>query len=71
MALQTPWAASSTVATATNRPKVQAIGYFFSAIVGIGLVAALLPRLGPRAVPVGLTLGEAIGCYHFVIKTTC
>ena len=71
MAFQTPWAASSTVATATNRHKVQAIGYFFSAIVGIGLVAALLPRLGPRAVPVGLMLGEAIGCYHFVIKATC
>ena len=71
MAFQTPWAASSTVATATNRHKVQAIGYFISAIVGIGLVAALLPRLGPRAVPVGLTLGEAIGCYHFVIKATC
>ena len=71
MAFQTPWAASSTVATATNRHKVQAIGYFFSAIVGIGLVAALLPRLGPRAVPVGLTIGEAIGCYHFVIKATC
>jgi O-antigen/teichoic acid export membrane protein len=71
MAFQTPWAASSTVATATNRHKVQAIGYFFSAIVGIGLVAALLPRLGPRAVPVGLMLGEAVGCYHFVIKATC
>jgi len=71
MAFQTPWAASSTVATATNRHKVQAIGYFSSAIVGIGLVAALLPRLGLRAVPVGLTLGEAIGCYHFVIKATC
>jgi len=71
MAFQTPWAASSTVATATNRHKVQAIGYFFSAVVGIGLVKALLPSLGAWAVPVGLTLGEAIGCYHFVIKATC
>ena len=71
MAFQTPWAASSTVATATNRHKVQAIGYFFSAGVGIGLVKALLPSLGAWAVPVGLTLGEAIGCYHFVIKATC
>jgi O-antigen/teichoic acid export membrane protein len=71
MAFQTTWAASSTVATATNRHKVQAIGYFLSAIIGIGLVAALLPSLGLRAVPVGLTLGEAIGCYHFVIKATC
>lgn len=71
MALQTPWAASSTVATATNRHKVQAIGYLFSAILGIALVRALLPSLGSRAVPIGLTLGEAVGCYHFVVKATC
>lgn len=71
MAFQTPWAASSTVATATNRHKVQAIGYLFSAILGIALVRALLPSLGSRAVPIGLTLGEAVGCYHFVIKATC
>ena len=71
VAFQTPWAASSTVATATNRHKVQAIGYFFAAIVGIGLVAALIQPLGIWAVPVGLTLGEAVGCYHFVIKASC
>ncbi len=71
MAFQTPWAASSTVATATNRHRVQAIGYLFSAILGIALVGALLPSLGSRAVPIGLTLGEAAGCYHFVIKATC
>ena len=71
MAFQTPWAASSTVATATNRHKVQAVGYFVAAILGIALVAVLLPSLGPRAVPIGLILGEAVGCYHFVIKATC
>jgi O-antigen/teichoic acid export membrane protein len=71
LALQTPWAASSTVATATNRHRTQAIGYFFAAIVGIATVAALVPWLGTWAVPVGLILGEAIGCYHFVIKATC
>lgn len=71
LALQTPWAASSTVATATNRHKVQAIGYFFAAVIGIGLVAALVRPLGAWAVPIGLTLGEAICCYHFVIKASC
>lgn len=71
MAFQTPWAASSTVATATNRHKVQAIGYFCAAILGIAFVKGFLPSLGPRAVPVGLILGEAVGCYHFVIKATC
>jgi O-antigen/teichoic acid export membrane protein len=71
LVLQTPWAASSTIGTATNRHQVQAIGYFFAAIIGIGLSAALVPYLGAWAVPVGLTLGEAVGCYHFVIKATC
>jgi O-antigen/teichoic acid export membrane protein len=71
LAFQTPWAASSTVATATNRHKVQAIGYFLAAVIGIGLVAALLRPLGAWAVPVGLTLGEAVCCYHFVIKASC
>src|SRR5205807_9990212 len=46
-------------------------GYFFSAVIGIALVAALVGRLGTWAVPVGLSLGEAVGCYHFVIKATC
>jgi O-antigen/teichoic acid export membrane protein len=71
VAFQTPWAASSTVATATNRHKVQAVGYFFAAIVGIGLVAAFVPFIGAWAVPLGLTLGEAICCYHFVIQASC
>ena len=71
MAFQTSWAASSTVARASNKHNAQAIGYFFAAVIGIAFVAALLPRLGTWAVPVGLTLGEAICCYHFVIKSTC
>jgi O-antigen/teichoic acid export membrane protein len=71
LAFQTPWAASSTIATSTNRHRTQAIGYFVSAVIGIGVAAALMPRLDVWAVPVGLTLGEAVGCYHFVIKATC
>jgi O-antigen/teichoic acid export membrane protein len=71
LALQTPWAASSTVTTATNRHQVQAIGYFFAAIFGISFIAGLVRYLGIWAVPVGLAFGEALGCYHFVIKATC
>jgi len=71
LALQTPWAASSTVATATNRHQAQAVGYFVAAVSGISVIAALLPYLGIWAVPVGLAFGEALGCYHFVIKATC
>jgi O-antigen/teichoic acid export membrane protein len=71
LAFQTPWAASSTIGTATNRHAAQAIGYFFAAVIGVCLVAALVHRLGTWAVPLGLTLGEALCCYHFVIKSTC
>jgi O-antigen/teichoic acid export membrane protein len=71
LAFQTPWAASSTIATSTNRHRVQAIGYFLSAILGISVVAVLIRPLGTWAVPLGLALGEAVGCYHFVIQATC
>lgn len=71
LVLQTPWAASSTVATATNRHQTQAVGYFVAAIVGIAVITALVRYLGIWAVPVGLSVGEALGCYHFVIKATC
>ena len=71
MVFQTSWAVSSTVARASNRHYAQAIGYFFAAILGIGFVAALIRVLGTWAIPLGLTLGEAICCYYFVIKSTC
>ena len=71
LALQTPWAASSTIGTATNRHQVQAIGYFVAAVFGIGFAAMLVGYLGSWAVPVGLAFGEMLGCYHFVIKSTC
>jgi O-antigen/teichoic acid export membrane protein len=71
LAFQTPWAASSTIGTATNRHAAQAIGYFFAAIIGVGLVCVLVRRLGTWAVPLGLTVGEAVCCYHFVVKSSC
>ena len=71
LVFQTPWAASSTIGTATNRHNAQAIGYFFAAVIGVSLIAALVHRLGTWAVPVGLALGEAVCCYHFVMKATC
>src|SRR5690242_7304991 len=71
LVFQTPWAASSTIGTATNRHATQAIGYFFAAITGVAFMAIFVHRLGTWAVPLGLTLGEAVCCYHFVIKSTC
>jgi len=71
LALQTPWAASSTVATSINRHRVQATAYFFAAILSIAVAGLLIRPLGAWAVPVGLVFGEAVTCYHFVIKATC
>lgn len=71
LVFQTPWAASSAIGTATNRHGTQAVGYFFAALIGVGIIAVLVHRLGAWAVPVGLIFGEAICCYHFVIKSTC
>jgi O-antigen/teichoic acid export membrane protein len=71
LAFQTPWAASSTIGTATNRHSAQAIGYFFAAVIGVGVIALLVHTMGSWAVPVGLIAGEAVCCYHFVIQATC
>jgi len=35
------------------------------------VAVVLIHPLGTWAVPLGLILGEATGCYHFVIKATC
>jgi O-antigen/teichoic acid export membrane protein len=69
--LQTPWVASSAVSTATNQHRVYARAFFVSTIIGISLAALLIGRLGMSAVPLGLTIGEALCCYHFVIRATC
>jgi len=69
--LQTPWVASSAVSTATNHHRIYATAYFVSTIIGVALAALLIGRLGMSAVPLGLTIGEALCCYHFVIRATC
>jgi O-antigen/teichoic acid export membrane protein len=71
LAFQTPWAASSTVATSINRHRVQATAYFFAAVLSIVVAWLLIHSLGAWAIPVGLVFGEALTCYHFVIKSTC
>lgn len=71
LVLQTPWAASSTIGTATNRHSAQAIGYFFAASIGVGLITVLVRIFGTWAVPIGLIIGEGMCCYHFVIQATC
>jgi O-antigen/teichoic acid export membrane protein len=71
VAMQTPWAASSAITTATNRHKTYAICYFLATVISVITTAVLVHRIGAAAVPVGLVLGEAICCYHFVVRGTC
>lgn len=71
LVLQAPWIASSVFTAASNRPKNLARSYLVAAVTGVGVAAVLINWLGTWAVPVGLTVGEALACYHFVIRDTC
>jgi O-antigen/teichoic acid export membrane protein len=73
LVLQTGWVASSAVATATNRHKIYAVGYFVACVVAVGIIAAFVrrPGIGLAIIPVALIIGELIGCYHFVMRASC
>jgi len=68
---QALWVASSMVLIATNRHRALAKSYLFSALIATAVTALLVKRLGPVAAAVGLILGEAVSCYHFVLKDSC
>jgi O-antigen/teichoic acid export membrane protein len=69
--LQAPWSASSMFAVASNRHRRLAGCYLASAVVAIGLVSVLIRRCGLLSIPIGICAGEAVACYHFVIKDSC
>jgi O-antigen/teichoic acid export membrane protein len=69
--LQVAWVASSTVTLSMSRHAGLARSYVASAVVTLGVTAFLAPRAGLVAVPVGMIAGEAIGCYHFVLRNSC
>ncbi len=69
--LQTPWTAASLLPMSTNRNTRLATSYVVANTIGIGLAVVLVRSLGMAGVPVGLILGEAIGCYHFVLAEAC
>lgn len=71
MVLQSPWLANSNVTAAINRHQKQSWSYLASGLLALASMVFLAPKLGLNAVPVGLILGEALACYHFVIKDTC
>lgn len=71
VALQAPWLASSLVPAASNRNTRLAWSYLASAVVGLVTAGLLLRSVGVVGIPLGLMVGEAIACYHFVVKDTC
>jgi O-antigen/teichoic acid export membrane protein len=71
LVLASPWLASSGFTAAANRHSKLSRSYLAAALLGLAVCAALIGRLGAWAVPVGLMCGEAIACYHFVVKDAC
>lgn len=69
--LQAPWVASSVLPMAFNRPQVVAAASAVASVVGLGVAALLVERLGAGAVPIGLIVGEALACYVFVPREAC
>ena len=71
LVLATPWLASALMTAATNQNEKLAYSCLASSVVGIGAISMLMKEYGILSVPVGLVVGEAIACYHFVIKESC
>jgi O-antigen/teichoic acid export membrane protein len=69
--LQSPWLASSFFTIATNRHATLARCYLASSVVGMALVVTLVERVGLWGIGLGLIAGEALACYHFVLRDTC
>lgn len=66
-----PWVASSLINMATNRNRRTAAFQAASALITVASSALLLPYAGARAIPIGVLIGEALGCYHFIVKDAC
>jgi O-antigen/teichoic acid export membrane protein len=71
MVLQSPWLASSFFTIATNRHARLSRFYLASSVIGLAVAVPLVGRLGLWGIGIGLIVGEALACYHFVIRDTC
>jgi O-antigen/teichoic acid export membrane protein len=69
--LQAPWGAASLLPAATNRHRSLAFSYLAANSISVLGTLALIHRLGLIAVPLALIAGEALACYHFVIRDAC
>lgn len=71
MVLQAAWLPSSLFMMASNRHLRLAHSYFISAVFTLAAIALLIRHCGLLAVPLGVLIGDALACYHFVIKDAC
>jgi O-antigen/teichoic acid export membrane protein len=71
MVLQAAWLPSSLFMMASNRHRRLAHSYFSSAVFALAAIALLIRHCGLLAVPLGVLIGDALTCYHFVIKDAC
>jgi O-antigen/teichoic acid export membrane protein len=69
--LQAVWLPSALFMKASNQHRRLAYSYFISAVIALTAIFLLVRSCGLLAVPLGVILGEAIACYHFVIKGAC
>lgn len=69
--LQAVWLPSALFMKASNRHRHLAHSYFISAVLTLAAIAVLLRPCGLLAVPLGVLIGEALACYHFVINGAC
>ena len=71
MLLHSTWLPSSLFMMASNRHRRLAHAYLISAVLALMAMALLIRYCGLLSVPLGLVIGEALACYHFVIKDAC
>ena len=69
--LQAAWSPSALFMMASNRHRRLAHSSFISAVFALAAVALLIRPLGILAAPFGVLIGEALACYHFVVKSAC
>lgn len=69
--LQVPWLTSSLFVLASNRHRRLARYYFLSAVIALVAITLLIRPCGLLAAPLGVMIGEALACYHLVVKDAC
>jgi O-antigen/teichoic acid export membrane protein len=71
LVLQSPWISASAIASYTNQHKGLAVSYLASSFGGLLMGLALVPRVGPKGLPIAFIAAESAACYHFVIRDAC